>query len=778
MATKKLKSGITVGLQSGTERTVYATWGRTAYPNQSGYRIIWEYDTGQGVWFNGSDSTSSGLNATYSAPQNAVGVRVRVGPNPGNKARWKTGWVEAIYNSGWGDGEGGVTNNKPATPSGLTLEVKGSSVIAKVPNYQDAKSNGLLHFQIVANDVELVSEGDAWLVYNMATYTWNLATIGGNRYKARVMAYGNASVNSDWSNYTENKSTPPPKGNITKLMCVSSTSIDVQYDALPGAKTYTIEYTATVVGGKPVFDTGSQDVQSGTSETTHFLASSLEYKKYYFRVRGNGEDNGSVGEWSDIKDVMCGTKPDKPTIWSYTTVCKQGDQVNLNWVHSSEDGSEQSGANLAYTINDGEETVISSLTTETRFTFDTTGLADSSKVKWRVRTRGTQGIVDENGNSIEWGDYSEYREFTVYEAPSIDFSVGVPDETEDHPVIDKFPIHIEGLSSPATQTPVAFYISITANTQYDISGDDGIEIHVGAGEEIYSKYIPTTVRLLKLDISPGEIYLHEGTVYTVTVSVAMTNGLDASESKMFKAKWESTQWDPDGDITIDHENIVAYVRPYCADQWGFEYRKGFTMGLYRIDFDGNLTEIITGLDPADNVTVTDPHPSLDYARYRVTATDNNTGEVSYADINAYPVNEVGAVIQWNGEIRSFFADPIDIDRVINNWSGTILRLPYNVDVADDISPDVSLVEYIGRKHPVSYYGTQQGSTSRWTAEFPLSDKNTLAKLRALSIYPGDVYVREASGTGYWANVKVATSITHNKQTVQVTLAITRVEGGA
>ena len=107
----------------------------------------------------------------------------------------------------------------------------------------------------------------------------------------------------------------------------------------------------------------------------------------------------------------------------------------------------------------------------------------------------------------------------------------------------------------------------------------------------------------------------------------------------------------------------------------------------------------------------------------------------------------------------------------------ILKLPYNIDVSDSHSLDVSLVSYIGRKRPVSYYGTQLGQTSTWNLEIVKNDKETLYGLRRLAIYMGDVYVREPSGSGYWASISVSFSQTHCEMTIPVTLNITRVEGG-
>ena len=50
-------------------------------------------------------------------------------------------------------------------------------------------------------------------------------------------------------------------------------------------------------------------------------------------------------------------------------------------------------------------------------------------------------------------------------------------------------------------------------------------------------------------------------------------------------------------------------------------------------------------------------------------------------------------------------------------------------------------------------------------------------LRRLAIWQGDVYVREPSGTGYWAQISVSFDLKHCELTVPVTLNLTRVDGG-
>jgi hypothetical protein len=251
----------------------------------------------------------------------------------------------------------------------------------------------------------------------------------------------------------------------------------------------------------------------------------------------------------------------------------------------------------------------------------------------------------------------------------------------------------------------------------------------------------------------------------------MNSGLTTESSLEFVVSWADLEYEPNAEITIDEETLVAHIRPYCED--GLD---DITLSVYRREFDGTFTEIASGIDNNSNTFVTDPHPALDYARYRIVATAKSTGAVSYCDIPGYPVGEKAAIIQWNEAWTNFDTDNVD-EMAQPAWSGSMLKLPYNIDVSDKRQVDVALVEYIGRAHPITYYGTQLGETSSWSMQVPKDDVDTLYALRRLSIWKGDVYVREPSGSGYWAHVSVSFSQKHRELTIPVTLDITRVEGG-
>lgn len=250
-------------------------------------------------------------------------------------------------------------------------------------------------------------------------------------------------------------------------------------------------------------------------------------------------------------------------------------------------------------------------------------------------------------------------------------------------------------------------------------------------------------------------------------------------------------WDQNGDEPVAYQDAPVKTttgeRVYSgvlADGTEVYYYKtqagtrvdGVTLSVYRRESNGTFVEIARNIDNSGHTFVTDPHPALDYARYRIVATETATGAVSYYDIPGHPIGIKSAVFQWDETYSSF--DTTNEDAIESQvWSGSMIRLPYNLDVKESHSPDVELIEYVGREQPVSYYGTQRGYTAAWSAEIDKHDTETLYALRRLARWMGDVYVREPSGTGYWANVTVSFSQRHCELTIPVEFDIKRVEGG-
>lgn len=359
---------------------------------------------------------------------------------------------------------------------------------------------------------------------------------------------------------------------------------------------------------------------------------------------------------------------------------------------------------------------------------------------------------------------------------------------------------------------------------YKWNGIEYIEISellIINGDKKYPYYYPyynEPTEELYIKLTCSDLNLEYGIDYIIRCSMVMNSGLIANAEYNFTTVFSEMAYKPNATITIDKNNISALIKPECTyskpiyegyfkenkfyrdlecteeiagnedylfydiltDNYYayklsnnstdiYEYKEipnpinDAILSIYRKENDGTFTEIDSNIQNDFGIEIVDPHPSLNYASYRIIAESQTTGLISYNDISPINISEKSIVIQWNDENYS-----------TNNIT---LKIPYNIDVSNSYSPDVSLVEYIGRKHPVSYYGTHLGESMSWKVEIPKYDIETLNLVRRLAVWMGDVYVREPSGVGYWANITVSFNQNHCDVTIPISFNISRVEGG-
>lgn len=751
----------TFGLQSDTDRTVYATW-TWDKSNTENYKVMWYFWTGDGTWWVGSDSTTEYKQSTYTAPSNATAVKFKVKPIA--KKIKKNGKETAAWTAEYStEKKYSFSSNPPTKPSVPTVTIDGYKLRAELTNLDvNAKS---IEFQVYKNDKKFTT-GTATIKAKDAAYTCTVDA--GGSYKVRCRAVRDKEY-SDWTEFSgEVLSAPAAPASIKKLKAISSTEVQIDWENVSKADKYEIQYTTkTRYFDSSPDNVGSKEVDA--TEVGHAEITGLESgQEYFFRVRAKrGEE---YSDWCEIKSITIGKAPSPPTTWSAKTTLTVSEPAVLYWVHNTEDGSKQTEAIIETTINgvssseffysnigdDEDEPTYSK-------TIDTSSYTVGTKILWRVKTKG---VTD------EYSDYSVQRTIEVHAPPTLALNVtnayGNSIET-----ILSYPFYISASAGPSTQKPIGYHVSITSDEAYDTFDHFGNPKIVNAGEAVYSKYFDRSSDLL-LELSAGNIDLENNQYYTVKCTVSMNSGLTATAEEHFRALWEDKEYTPNASIGFE-EGCVANITPECRDA-NENLIDNVLLSVYRREFDGSFVEIATGIRNSGYDTVTDLHPALDVARYRIVATDQSTGAVSYHDISE-PLGEKAVIIQWKENWTAFEATSEDA-REEPTWSGSLLRLPYNIDISDSHKPDVALVEYIGREQPVSYYGTQLGSTSTWNVVIPKNDAETLYALRRLAKWMGDVYVREPSGSGYWANITVSFSQKHRELTIPVTLNITRVAGGA
>lgn len=772
------------GLLSTSGSTLFATWEWTK-ENTKAYQVKWEYTTTTrpSTWLIGS-STSVSVDAndpnaskqsTFNIPSDALRIRFMVLPISESKGSygtssvyWTASWSTAQYYN--------VRNNPPTVPPVPSIEITDNKLLTKLENL--SVNATVIQFQVLKrNDTRFdqFAISNTTIQYVDATDAEN-RTNGYARYSCYVDANGEYKVRarsvrnneySDWSDYSASAySTPTAPSGITEIRASSATSVYLKWDKVDTAASYDIQYATDAA---KLEGSDEATIKSGVT-TTYYDISGLEPgKEYFFRVRSVRES--VVSEWSPSVSVIVGKKPGVPTTWCSSTTVITGEPLILYWVHNSEDGSSQTEAKLELTIGGMiEEFVIPNTGTEeerdkiSSYEFDTTGLTYGTTIAWRVCTKGVHA---------DYSEWSTQRHVDIYAPPSLTLSVS---DSKGSQVgsLTALPIKIDAVAGPITQKPVGYHVTITANESYDTLDSIGNSQTIAKGAAIFSKHYDISDKL-SIQLSAGDLYLENNVEYTVSCSVVMDSGLTAEASKTFVTAWSTDGYWPNAEVTIDTDSYTATIRPYCMDEKG-TLVKEYTLSVYRRNFDGTFTELISGLENDGATCITDPHPALDYARYRIVAMSTTTGAVCYYDMPGIRVGGIAIVLQWD-ESWSAYDTPDSVIPVEPSWTGSMLTLPYNIDIREDTKPDVAHVEYIGRKYPVGYHGTQLGESATWSTVIDKKDAETLYGLRRLSRWNGNVYVREPSGSGYWATIVVGLDIKHTDLVIPVTLNITRVEGG-
>lgn len=815
------------GLQANTERTFFATWTWSRGDTDT-FEVRWFYGTGDKAKFTGNKSTvdwidNSQPQSIYTAPENATYVSFQVKPlakthevNGSDVYYWTAQWsTEKFYY---------MKDLPPETPPTPTVTMEDYTLKIEVNGAKE--DNVDIEFEIIQNDSTVYKTGKSKVIRSVAKYSCSVSP--GYDYKVRCRALKN-NLRSGWTDYSSNVNTKPNKpANINDIRAVSETAITLTWDEAITAESYDIEYAIRL---DYLGESNASTTINNITAPRYTITGLSSGEKYFVRVRAVNQQGTS--DWTEAKSIILGVVPAAPTTWSSTSTVTVGEEMRLYWMHNSKDGSSETKAELKYVVNNNPEVIKEVIKTNisddvSYYYLPTSSYTEGASIRWSVRTAGITG---------EYGPWSTTRTISIYAHPSL--SLVVTDDglnTRSLTEIAKYPFYITAVSGPESQQPIGYHFSIIAKDSYETMDEHGNIKMVIEGQEIYSNFLDTNERSILLTMTPSDVNLENNSEYSLICTVTMDSGLTEEATVDFRVSLDDATYYPTAEILFDTDTLSASIRPYCTYTPYIFYEVTFDAGtgiytrtnnvidpiegtsidnalttkddlvfvgvnaseetiyfsvvssdreylvedillsVYRKEYDGRFVEIAKDIPNVDSLYITDPHPSLDLATYRVVATDTTNGSISYTDIPGYPVGIKSVIIQWDetwDNLEIYGEDPTDEV----SWAGSMLKIPYNIDVSDSNTMDVSLIEYIGRSHPVSYYGTQLGVSSTWKMDIPKTDKNTLYGLRLLAIYTGDVYVREPSGSGYWANISVSYEQKHKELVIPITLSIKRVEGG-
>lgn len=781
--------------------TLFVTWDWNK-ENTEKCIIVWEYQFAndpQGLWHIGATNEvnkpeydgTPWMENTYDPGENVRYCRCKIRPIAKVKSSTNNSntyyWYASFCAYQTFDYE---TQHLPISPGLPSATLQNDNVTLKfeytqlLPTTYYIDSVDVQVYKIVG--MEETEYTTVHIPLSLSTYSGSisitLAQSGKYVWRARGVR---GELQSGWSDWSEALETAPiaPLG-FSGMKAASLTSIQFNWDAITNAETYDIEYALK----RTYFDYSSAtSTISGIRYTQYLLTGVESGQEYWFRLRAVNR-SGIPSPWSEPQNITIGSVPVAPTTWSSSTTPAYGSDVNLYWIHNSADGSSETYSKLKLTVN-GVSSVIEIQNSRSEehkddtevYTIHTGEYSPGTKIMWTVKTKGvlTTGGDDDDG----YGPYAAEREINLYATPTLTANVTNSDGTV-LSTIDSFPFFVRAIPGPSSQITMSIAVDIIANEDYTIFDETGRHKRIAQGDSVYSTVVDNPalddMGQFILMLSAGDMYLENNISYTMRATTMMNSGMSATATQNFTTAFVAETYLPFATLSVDHDTLACYINPYIEDESTHELIENKLLSVYRREYDGTFTEIVKDMENSKESYCVDPHPALDYARYRIVATDTQTGKVSYTDLAGAEVGETAIVVQWDENWTPFDVDEDSTTVTVQGDpinSSTLLKIPYDVKVSPKYSPDVALVQYAGRKNPVAYYGVANNEAASWEAKIPKDDVETLYLLRRLQNYMGDVYVREPFGTGYWATVNLSYSRSYEELTIDVTLDVTRVEGG-
>ena len=763
-----------VALKPGTDRDCIATWKFSKANWASGFSYDWEYKVGA-RWLPGSSGTIDITEASvvggyyrheWRAPDEATMVMCHVKPN--SKSRNvkvnKKSVSKPYFTSVWSAKRyHDLTKDKLPTPevdvdlqkNGVTadIDVKCDDEdcnYATIIIYDPAGKEAARHLRRCDQRGEYsytLGKGSTWGIRVFCT------TDGGKKGKSEL---------SDIQHVT----TIPADAGAVAAKATGDDSAQATWDSVAGATSYTVEYTAD---DPSYFDTNPGEVKSQDDIVgTTFNAVGLESgHTWYFRVRGDN-DTGH-GKFGEPGGTVLATVPDAPTTFETEPAYMTSETARLRWTHNSEDESDQTAAEVRFKV--GEAETVTALTEDMYLDKEMSDFSDGDSVQWSVRTKGAHP---------DWSPWSLARTFGVYSQPELSCTVRQTDASgdvvdEDNP-LTSLPLAIILDASGGGNSVSGYHVSIVAAEPLGYTDEYGYERNMAVGELAWEADFSTDDDPFTVVVGPGEqANIRDSGVYKAIADVSMESGLRAvSDPWTFQVDFDGSVPEPDATVAFDPDDLVATIMPACYERDSDgnvtdTLVQGVLLSVYRIDDDGTLVPLRTGIANTGNAVVSDPHAQFNECWYHIVATDPLTNACSFYD--TYDVSDHNTcVIQWD-EGWQVGTDPDDLSERDYSYTGLRIDGLYNLGLDETGNAQAEDVEYIGREYPVSYYGTQKGYEASYAVEFPKTDLSTLDKARRLIVLRDDVYVREPFGAGYWAHI-VSPTISRTSDSLKLRLSFT------
>lgn len=424
-----------------------------------------------------------------------------------------------------------------------------------------------------------------------ANYTDN-GTSANHRYRYRVRAYGAGG----YSGYATSGYIYTTPGKPSSVTATKTGAQSVQL-AITGAAPYATSYAV-----ERSTDGGSQWESAGTPTSFPWVDAEAPAGTVVYRVAAV---RGSLqSAWTQSNSVTTITPPLAPAVSGLPSVAATGSTLTVSWVPNHPDGSEQTSAEVEYTVGDGEPQTATVEGAATTYQLPESVTESAATVKVRVRTHG----LDE-----DWGAWSGYTTVTVAVPPQAHFT----NPAEDGAAVTVLPLMLAWEATDST--------GIASQTLELVGADGGSLLSVQLAGDVRSFQIDDSVYALS-NLSD----------YALLLTVLGGSSLSTAAGRSFSTDWaEPAQ--PTAELETDPADLSCAVTVHAGEGAGDE-PEAVSFSVIRVLPDGSQWLVADGL--TDGQECIDPLPPLnvDYS-YLVTA---------YAETGASSALTVPAFVDSGG----------------------------------------------------------------------------------------------------------------------------------
>ena len=538
-------------------------------------------------------------------------------------------------------------------------------------------------------------------------------------------------------------------------------------------------------------------------------------KTWYIRVRliTTIGDNQTFGAYSTIVPIDLASAPKVPvlSISPIPSIIQEDGQITLSWTYESEDGTEQSFAEVDEITVENNQLVYTKIA-ETKTAKSVTlsakqyGWSSGETHTFVVKTKSESGRESEGwSNTVSVGIadpitcsiYQTSLETLTVEKEAIDSETGTTTTVEEEIVsLTNMPltVTVTGAGESGTTT-----LSIERDSDYHVDRPDETDFNGYKGETVFS-VSQTGEASIQINTEDLIGYLDDDASYKLVATTQDSLGQSASDEVLFEVHWEHQAVAPTVTVSVDTDNYIAILNPIApassenilsyASTSAFP-QTGTAGKIYIAENTSKLyvwsnSEYVENTDVCDiyrmsvdkpeliykgaefGKTYVDPYPTIgEYGGHRfVTRTANGDYITTEGTKGSFAWTDTGAE---ENDIFETHTNIVDFD-------GNQVFLLYEVDLSNSWTKDFKETKYLGGSVQGDWNeGTSRSSSMNVTAVSDY-DQETIKLMRKLADYSGVCHVRTKDGSSYSADIQVQENYeyTNTPRFNKYSLTITRV----